>query len=231
MNIKSLTLSVFAVAAATIAASQASLADTSDATSGPRYIFDPQTFCDQGHNHRSRYLNPAPQATVQGPRATVRAGSMPSGSIIGLSPGLLSKPPAPAIVQTMARTMAAHQTVTPVADAFKPGFGKPNTVAPHMVAALPQSTGPSLPAAARPSEPSKPTANGKPMAKTTAIKSTRLAWTTKHAAPLAVGPAKGLPTASYAPGVGYQAGTIKPVASSGGMATNTAVSGILVKRH
>jgi hypothetical protein len=48
---------------------------------------------------------------------------------------------------------------------------------------------------------------------------------------MAAGPAKGMPVASYAPGVGYQAGTIKPVASSGGMNTNSSVSGILVKRH
>jgi hypothetical protein len=231
MNIKTLTLSILAVTAMTIACSQASLADGGI---GARWDYTPNQWKDSGPTTHSRYLN---QQAAQQPVSAVRPGSMPGSNILGLNPEMLAKPPAPAIVHTFAQTMArpvvaakmtsaAPKLLAPAVppaplQAFMKGFGSPISTAPPVVAALPQ---PQQPQAARPSAPLKPTA-------THATTNTNIAWHhPRHPVGSSAGSAGNLPIASYGQGVGYTPGSFTVAHSSGGINTNTAVSGVIVSR-
>jgi hypothetical protein len=231
MNIKTLTLSILAVTAATIACSQASLADGGTTQ---RWEYTPNTWKDSGPTPHRRYID---QQAAQQAVSAVQPGSMPGKNILGLSPEMLAKPPAPAIVHTFAATMARPVVAAKMASAapkllapavppaplqaFMKGFGSPISTAPPVVAALPTTP---QPLAARPSAPSKPSA-------THATTSTNIAWTPqhrRHPAGSSAGQANALPIASYGNGVGYQPGSFTVAHSSGGMSTNTAVSGVIV---
>lgn len=221
MNIKSFTLTIISLAVAGIAVAQPTLAQEGKRPS-PRFDFAPNTWKQEQPNVPKRWCAPTPMANV-------RSGGVPSRAAFGIDPTFLAKAPPPTSFSTLAtpvRIMNTTPKLLPqpqVNAAFHPSFGRAATLAPPLVAAVPQGLA-AQPSTARPMSSSKSSLSGRLMPHHIAHSKVGVSGrllTPQH-------PAQSV--ASYGQGIGYVPGSFVPTPVSGsGMGTNSVVHGRIIR--
>jgi hypothetical protein len=218
MNIKSLSLSIIAVSALSIAVSQSANAQNA------RFDYDKNTWAADKVAPHHRYCDPAP--------AAVQAGSVPHSSLFAPPAEMLARPAiavshtfapqaAPQVQARMMTANAAPKMLPQVPQAFQAAFGKPLAAQPPVMASLPQSQ----PAMAQPAT----TAPGKlpPAAHPSYNNNLNGRLLRKHIPTAQSATAAPLPVATYG-GQHFSATPWVQAASTGSSSVNTAVSGVIV---
>lgn len=209
------------IAITALSAFQSASAQEGAPTRGARFNYAPNVYKVESANLPKGY------GQFATPTHNVRAGGVPSKSLLGLDPAMLQKPmpiPQPVVAARPAATSVTSQVSVPKTW-FNPMFGTPNTVA-QLPSPMPQQAVAMPIAPARPQHAvtrSAPVANH---AVRTGL-SGRVRLPKRHnVTPLMASPA----VASYGKNFGYVPGPLLPSNSGGASATSSVSGKIMYKK-
>lgn len=217
----SASLSLFVIAVAVSSMQSASAQETR----GARFNYAPNIWKTEASRVPKGYNE------FNEPPHSVRSGSVPTSSSLGIDPSMLEKPaPPPQVAARPATTSATPSMFVPKTNAaFSPAFGKPQGIIPAVAQSLPAvmpTPAHVKPQMARPatgSPASGPVAHHRPSGARTAVAAHLRRPTLHNVIPASATPA----VASYDKNFGYVPGPYLP-SSTGGGAASTEVKGTLM---
>jgi hypothetical protein len=233
MNIKSLTLTIISLTAATVAVSQPVLADDEEREAakegGMRWHFPKSTYRIE--------TNPMPARSNDSPAAAVRSGAVPTQNSL-IPSNMLAKAPPPMPMPNFAPPVMTQPAVSAkmfgtapkiippqqaqIPAAFKAAFGKPLAVTTPVVASVPTpAQAPAM--TARPSAPLKSI----PVRRTVASNLSGRLLNPHKSTPIGRAATQLPAITSYGSNQAYTPGSFS-LAPGSGSSTSTAVNGVLL---